>query len=733
MPGFDPETGLPFGVDPDTGLPTTIGTGNVVDPQTAGSNIVDESGTRGDPVYDPDFEAFAAGHPPVNEDGDIEMPAQDARLTGFSDKTSQGSTDMERNSFRGITDAGRTQATKSMQPFYDRANKKMGALADQYQQDVSAAKAIGDQQKLTLDDYTAKEIEHFDALADIRRQQVELNIKARQAEELASAMARQNAEQYMNAYKEEMAGIRPLLMQSGNPLGGLTGIQGGALGAALFAQGFLGARYGIKTNVSEQVNNWVEQEMRAHQNKIANLNQAAQGQLKLYDIARQQGLDDQTTRDRLKGFAIDALKANIYMEAARYQSAQAQNDMKLKLAELDKLQLENDQKLRQNLIKNQYDVYKAEIDAGAEQGRLSIQWAENERMRKKDAEDAKHMQWQRDRTDAQDALNANPPAMDMSWTQIVDPGKPITDDQGNITGYQTTWELDPVFLQMAPKEVINETIKSVQDVNANYISLVKGLDSARQYLEDHPDANKRTLKAGGGFTDNEENREYARRVNAAVMDFRHSMFAGNLTENEQKLVDQFNGEDFLFQRGSNGPQALDDLENLLRGKQEAVIESKQGVRVNPRPGSRRIDSLMNRTKARMAANDAPEAEPSPGQKKEGRITGIDKDRALEGKMSYQYDPQTGPVLSPNQTVSERAYPALGRQVVVGMDNYNTVIDSRSRTNRTGKQEVADGMAALQRLRDTGDREAARIMDQLKAQYPELANYPILPDKRTKQE
>lgn len=721
----DPETGLPFGVGEDTGLPTTIGTGNLVDAQQAGSDQVSEAGTQGDPYYDPAADLFHFVHGTVAEPDFGDEIQMDATDVGPAVRDSEAQKEGSRVSagFKGMTDAGIAQSDKLFGPAYGRANEKNQALSDQYAADVKRLQADTDTRKRVLAELAQSEIEHFNNVAEVRRQQVELNAKAGRAEELGAAQARANAEQYIAHYNQEMANLRPLLMQTGNPLGGLTAVQGGAMGAALFAQGFLGARYGIKVDVAGQIDRWVEQEMHAHQNKVSNMMAGANAQLKLYDIARQQGLDDQMTRDRLRGFAIDAFKANLYMEAARYQSATAQNDAKAKAAELDQLQLANEQGMRNNLIKQQMDVINAEIDAAYKQGSLSLQQRNADIDAWRVGEQAKQNKWERARADrkdqeAKDAQNGAPP-VDMSWTEIVDPGKPI-EQNGKITGYQTTWVLDPTFLQTAPKEVINDTIKDVQDASSAYVGIVKGLDSVRTYLQEHPDANKFVLKHGQ-ITKSDENLEYERRFNAAVTDFRHSMFGGNLTESESSKMDVFNGANYLFQRGDNGPQALDDLENLARGKLESKIETKQGIRVNPTPGARRIDSMMNRTKARMAANDAPEAVETPAAKKEGRITGVDRNLNAAGNL-------TGP------TVAERSFDSLGGQIVNGIANYNTVVEKRRGQEITGKDDVEDALNVLLKMRDGNDskrsQEATRILRPLVERYPELASYPKkpLPDR-----
>lgn len=704
---------LPIGVGEETGLPVRVGTGKIVDPQTAGSDQVSEQGTKGDPFYDPEQDLFHFIHGTVAEPdwspGEIEMnpsPEENDR-TSFNIKEGQRAS----AGFRGMTDEGIKESDKLFGPARERSDAKNDALADQYQADVKRLQAQTEMKRALLDDYALKEQEHFDNVAEIRRQQMELNIKAKQAEEIAAQRARANADQYIAHYNDEMAGVRQLMMQSGNPLGGLTAIQGGAMGAALFAQGFLGARYGIKVDVAGQIDRWVTQEMNAHQNKIANLSNAAQGQLKLYDIARQQGLDDQLTRDRLKGFAIDAMKANLYMESARYQSATAQNDAKVKAAELDALQLDNEMKMRNKLIEQQMGIARDEIDAAYKQGSLSIQQRNAEIDAYRAANQAKQDAWLRKRTDKLDdaALNAPAPVEDYSWTEITDPGKPHLDENGNIDGYETTWMLSPTALKTMPPNLVSDTMKDIADRQALYGQGVKALGEVREYLEDHPDAFKRNFK-GEFVLNNEENREYRRKVLAAFMEARHALFGAALTGTEKPDFEAFYGEDYLFQRGTNGAKALTDFESMMRNKMTSTIESKPGVILNPRPRIKPADVKMNITKARSKADQAGDAPVTPAQRKEGEIEGFDRNVPLDGKFTNPWDPNA----TPSPTVTDRALNALGAQVVTGMEHYNEVIEPKA--GRTGKAEALDGIAALQRQRDKGNQRAAQILEQLKPRF-----------------
>lgn len=713
LPMTDPETGLPFGVGENTGLPTTIGTGNVVDATEAGSDQVGEAGTAGDPAYDPnvsdeDFIHFLHGRvaePDWGDPAEIEMnPApEDSDKTAFSIKEGQRAS----AGFRGVTDEGIKQSDKLFDPARQRADEKNGALADQYGADVKRLQAQTEMKRALLDDYAKKEEEHFNNVADIRRQQLELNVKAKQAEEIATQRARANADQYIAHYNDEMSGVRQLMMQTGNPLGGLTAVQGGAMGAALFAQGFLGARYGIKVDVGSQIDRWVTQEMNAHQNKVANLSNAAQGQLKLYDIARQQGLDDQLTRDRLKGFAIDAMKANLYMESARYQSATAQNDAKVKASELDALQLDNEMKMRNKLIDQQMEIAKDEIDSAYKQGLISMQQRNAEIDAYRAANQAKHEAWQRGRQDKLDTAPA--PVEDYSWTEITDPGKPHLDENGNIDGYETTWMMSPTAIKTMPPTLVSDTMKDISDRQALYGQGVKALGDVRNYLEDHPDAFKRNFK-GEFVLNNEENREYRRKVLSAFMEARHALFGAALTGTEKPDFEAFYGEDYLFQRGSNGAKALTDFEVMMRNKMTSTIESKPGVILNPRPRVKPADVKMNITTARSKSDMASAAPVTPAQRKEGEAEGFDRNAPLEGKFGNPFDPN----YTPPPTVGDRAMNALGAQVVTGMDHYGETIESKA--GRTGKMEADDALAALQRQRDKGNKRAAEILEQLKPRF-----------------
>ncbi len=138
-------------------------------------------------------------------------------------------------------------------------------------------------------------------------------------EQQAAAMARAEREQYLSAYKEQLAGVKILAMQSGSPYETMSKGESIGLAAAQFAQGFLAAR-GVNIDVAGQVDRWVERSMRAHQQKVQNMRASAEDQLHMYEIARQSSQDDYEARQRYRGFVIAGLQASIDYNGRRFQS-----------------------------------------------------------------------------------------------------------------------------------------------------------------------------------------------------------------------------------------------------------------------------------------------------------------------------------------------------------------------------------------------------------------------------
>ncbi len=320
---------------------------------------------------------------------EIDMGAEDPGQTrqdwrtwalgrGTSDQTtpaptSQGGSVKASIETHGLTDAGlkRSKALFSgSMPQTSHLSAALDAESQQNQSDLERGYAT---QKSAMDQMVGIHKTHLNELQDIHRAEYDASVKAGQLEEMATAQAKAHSDGYIAQYQQDMAGVKQLMMQTGNPLGGLDATGKLGLAGAMFAQGFLGARYGIKIDVAGQIDKWVDREMQYHQQAIANATDAAKSNLTLYNLARQGANDEWEARQRLRGFVADGLKAKTLMEADRFGSDSAKADALMKAGELDVAKTHIMIGLKQKVMDQQLNLYKDDIDAHYKMGMLGIE------------------------------------------------------------------------------------------------------------------------------------------------------------------------------------------------------------------------------------------------------------------------------------------------------------------------------------------------------------------------
>src|SRR5690606_37884280 len=138
---------------------------------------------------------------------------------------------------------------------------------------------------------------------ELQQQVISFNQQAVELEQRMAAQAQAERAAYLAQYKEQLALVKQLALQSGNPMGQLSRAEAIGLAGAQFAQGFLAAQ-GVNIDVAGQVDRWVERSIAEHQMKIQNARTAAQETLHLYEIARQNSQDEWEARQRYRGFVI---------------------------------------------------------------------------------------------------------------------------------------------------------------------------------------------------------------------------------------------------------------------------------------------------------------------------------------------------------------------------------------------------------------------------------------------
>ena len=558
--------------------------------------------------------------PGNDQPNDIEMPPMDmARSQEVSGGMGQS------QSFSGITDRGTKKAGGFFGAAQNRAEQRNAELQSQFQQDSARLNDTIARRRQGMAELAAIDQEHQEGLLDIRRQARDFQLKEAKLEELAYNKAMQGATQYIAAYKQEMAGVRQLMLQSGNPLGGLTAVEGGALGAALFAQGFLGAR-GIQVNVAGQVDRWVEREMQAHQQMIQNQTNAAEGNLTLFNLARQGAMDDVQARQRMRGFVLDALKSSIYMEAARYKSQSALADAQVKAAELDALALSNEMAMRDKLVKHQLDIYGQEIQAAKYQ-------ADASREAYATAIDARYKQKLGEKIDAEIEAEKNKP-------KKAEPVKPVTTfaDPFNvkrdwlgkaISGGKETWMLDPNeeagIRSQAAKEG-GERTRFWAEQGTNLIKLKDLFASAKGDMK------------GPEWFRNKKSKEYReyQQVKNYLTEWLQKDVTGAAAPDEQAArIQGWLKADDMFQIGSNMGM-IDNFIELQRNRYEKAMDNTPGI-IRIKDGEYR-EPLTASPELRnnyLAAN-SPEAGLTKAEEKAGEAKGVDRFMPVEGAGSKLY-------------------------------------------------------------------------------------------------
>lgn len=322
----------------------------------------------GDPIADAlTWEQTGPGldHPAADIPHPNEGAPQDPQLTGYKGPKVSGS-------FRGMTDDG--------------LRRSKGVFGEA---DARIAAQTGDAAALATDQM-AKSRQHYDAVGDslalaiqktaefqqreseLQHQVIDFHNTAAEVEQRAAAQALAERQQYVAAYKEQLAVVKQLALQSGNPMGQLGRGEAVGLAGAQFAQGFLAAQ-GVNIDVAGQVDRWVERSINEHQMKIQNLRASAEDQMHLYELARQNSADEWEARQRYRGFVIGGLQAAIQLNASRFQSDIAMARANEQIA---RLQVEADTTER-SIADKHFDrvlqISQLEYSRASQMGQLAIQ------------------------------------------------------------------------------------------------------------------------------------------------------------------------------------------------------------------------------------------------------------------------------------------------------------------------------------------------------------------------
>lgn len=522
------------------------------------------SGIRGALGNDPNFS--------ISEDAALMHAISQTPAPGEAISSTQGGSQAAgvktSSGFKGITEAGKKQAAGIFGKADAEASGYEAQVRAQGEADLQAERDITVRHKALLAEASMIDKEHFAERVNIHNQQREFNEMQARLEESAAAQAKAESMQYIAKYNQDMAGVRNLMMESGNPLGGLSATSGLGLGIASFAQGFLGAR-GININVTGQIDKWVDREVQQHQQKIVNQTAMANSNLTLYDIARQGAKDDWETRQRLRGFLIDGMKIQIGMEADKYHSQMARVDALAKGADLDMIQAKNTMDLHDKVNKEARAIRSDAVDKAYKQASASVAAANsaNDLWYKKASIKNEQDRLSFDKTKHEDTKK--PPAVvDPHQGWIADLSDVQRDKDGKaISGGKFKWAID--YTQ--PKTIIKDTTEKVSKAMSDYTSENDKLNRLRElYVKAKP------YMEGAEWmrmSRSEEYRHYKQEVELLVQDIIQSKSGAQASDKEADRKFRLLQADNLFQSGGND-KLIDNYQEEVR---KAMTRKMEGM------------------------------------------------------------------------------------------------------------------------------------------------------------
>lgn len=397
------------------------------------SSVLDAISRHGeDPVAD---QFTWESHPAANVPMPGEAPAPSTPAPGSMPTTGVSGS----SSFRGMTDAGIKRARGVYGEADVRADARLredqaiaaGQIARSREHYDAIGGAVGQEVDAT------RQFMHEEAL--LRQQEVDFNNGAAELEHRLAAEAQADRAAYIAQYKEQLAVVRQLSLQSGNPMGGLSQGQIAGLAGAQFAQGFLAAQ-GINIDVAGQVDRWVDRSIQEHQMKIQNARTAAEDQLHLYQLSRQNSEDEWEARQRYRGFVIAGLQASIGLNATRFQSDIAMARANQQIARLQVEADATERSIADNYLKNRNAIYESEYRRAHDLGQLAIQQqAQSLALRRQKWEEEQAKKKKEEAVDARDFT-----IQDIEYVKDAN-GKEITDANGNRI-QMNRWRIKPEIM-----------------------------------------------------------------------------------------------------------------------------------------------------------------------------------------------------------------------------------------------------------------------------------------------
>ena len=312
---------------------------------------------------------FASAVPTRTDIAGNVIPATGAPPTPGSAAGPPGSTTIATKGYTGKVPDAYKNADVSAQ-----AGDKAQVTADEQAQLAAQDKYTADK-KAAQDERDRITAGHDAEMADIYRQNADQQKLFAVSGQKADAAGAAAGAKHLDAFNTQMAAVAHMAIDPTGPIASMTAGEAIGMSFANFAQGFLGARYGIKLNVSEQMDKWVDNSIKAQQENIKNARAGAEDQLHLYEIARQTSSDASEARIRYQGLMGAAAQSIIASKAAQFQSSLAASNAASTNADIDEYVNDKKQKIYQGAADRKANADKEAALVRFQNGQLTLEWA----------------------------------------------------------------------------------------------------------------------------------------------------------------------------------------------------------------------------------------------------------------------------------------------------------------------------------------------------------------------
>lgn len=514
--------------------------------QLASSPTAQGSGPSPDMVADNQSAMVAqpGDNTDVNLNGtpaEIEMPPE--QMGSSSEKMS-----VSRKGFTGKLPSAYTNADVSDQDKQIAGiNQNETGQLSAVDKNTAEAKAARDEQERITGEHNARE-------AAINQRIQSLNMEQAGAEERASAVASSEGHKYLAAYAQQIAAARQMAVDPTGPIGSMTSAEVGGMTLANFAQGFLNARYGIKIDVSGQIDKWIDRSIQEQQRRVKQAEAGAEDQLHMYEIARQTSHDDSEARTRYHGLVVAGMQGALLAEASKYKSDMASANAAAANAELDAIGIDKKQKIYNGVYDRVEKAEQLKATIRYQNGMLSLQSEKNELNEARKALAAKN----------------KPEGPQPLFIPDLSHNGEVKNDQGDVTHHNVIRMIDPKTPDAA---AIAGKISEAGKATAQLESVLDEMSVHRKMAQKEYEDSKGAKIPGFGESwfkaNSQAYREYQNdNKKAAALLVQIDYKRPNLTELDiEKSRLPF---EKWYQKGSNEPQ-LDTIKDQARQSYDALI------------------------------------------------------------------------------------------------------------------------------------------------------------------